>query len=168
MKENTAPQLQAVPQSLSHSTRLVNSVTPGAQGWSSNAQCDSCVTSGGHDRSSPTPCDTNVTPGAQGSAPVTHLHDHPHCGQGCHQAVGVGRAHGDGDTARVQAAIEGCDELDACKDTTAALGDTGLGTAGQCCSSPGLRETLPKPRWATSSKGSTRKLRKFGIGKGEK
>lgn len=30
MKENTAPQLQAVPQSLSHSTRLVNSVTAGA------------------------------------------------------------------------------------------------------------------------------------------
>lgn len=63
----------------------------------------------------------------------------------------MGRAHGDRDTARVQAAVEGRDELDACKDTTAALGDTGLGTAGQCCSSPGVRETLPQPRWATSA-----------------
>lgn len=140
------------------STRLVSCVTPGARGWSSHAPATVSVTSVSplEPVTDPAPLPvTHVSPLEPEAPPVTHLHDHPHCGQRCHQALGMGRAHSDGDAARVQAAVEGRDELDACKDTTAALGDTGRDTAGQCCSSrhrsPGMRGTLPQHRWAMSA-----------------
>lgn len=46
---------------------------------------------------------------------VPYLHDHLHGGQGGGDVLRVGGSHGDGNTASVQAAVEGCNQVDACR-----------------------------------------------------
>ena len=51
----------------------------------------------------------------RGKSSAADLDDHLDGGQGGGDVLRVGRPHRDGDTACVQAAVEGCDQVDPCR-----------------------------------------------------